>query len=236
MGISTEYEQTIFDRFLSIDSGAYRDIVHFYEDYRDRLYSLDALKRFEIQACYVEALFEMGKYREVLFIIDDTIETAIVFDYSRLFGVDIYFNLLLKKAVALFQLHKTDESLIVTKQLLSMCPDEPNVRFFFKEIMLYQCRKLVLPTRVFFISGLITTTVLMAFEILIIWPFYNEISDTVTKVRNLLFLFSVLIFLSGESSRFLLMEWQSFLHFNFIKKQKDIKSKTLKKDIKEIHK
>ena len=178
----------------------------------------------------------MGKYREVLFIIDDTIETAIVFDYSRLFGVDIYFNLLLKKAVALFQLHKTDESLIVTKQLLSMCPDEPNVRFFFKEIMLYQCRKLVLPTRVFFISGLITTTVLMAFEILIIWPFYNEISDTVTKVRNLLFLFSVLIFLSGEASRFLLMEWQSFLHFNFIKKQKDIKSKTLKKDIKEIHK
>ena len=108
MGISTEYEQTIFDRFLSIDSGAYRDIVHFYEDYRDRLYSMDALKRFEIQACYVEALFEMGKYREVLFIIDDTIETAIVFDYSRLFGVDIYFNLLLKKAVALFQLHKTD--------------------------------------------------------------------------------------------------------------------------------
>ena len=102
--------------------------------------------------------------------------------------------------------------------------------------MLYQCRKLVLPTRVFFISGLITTTVLMAFEILIIWPFYNEISDTVTKVRNLLFLFSVLIFLSGEASRFLLMEWQSFLHFNFIKKQKDIKSKTLKKDIKEIHK
>lgn len=67
-------------------------------------------------------------------------------------GVDIYFNLLLKKAVALFQLHKTDESLIVTKQLLSMCPDEPNVRFF-KEIMLYQCRKLVLPTRVFLFRG-----------------------------------------------------------------------------------
>ncbi|MBK8603454.1 MAG: hypothetical protein IPN87_10345 [Saprospiraceae bacterium] len=232
MGISTEYEQTIFDRFLSIDSGAYRDIVHFYEDYRDRLYSLDALKRFEIQACYVEALFEMGKYREVLFIIDDTIETAIVFDYSRLFGVDIYFNLLLKKAVALFQLHKTDESLIVTKQLLSMCPDEPNVRFFFKEIMLYQCRKLVLPTRVFFISGLITTTVLMAFEILIIWPFYNEISDTVTKVRNLLFLFRCSSSYRAKHQDSCLWNGNHFCISILLKNKRISKAKHLKKILK----
>ncbi len=226
MNISTEYDHSIFDQFLAIESGAHREIVHFYEDHRDQLNTLDTLKRFEIQVCYVEALFEMGKYKEVLFNIDDTIETAIVFDYSRLFGVDIYFNLLLKKAVALFQLHKVEESSILTKQLLSMSPEEPNVRFFFKEILLFQCRKLVLPTRVFFISGLITTTFLMAFELLVIWPFYEELGPTITKIRNLLFLFSVLIFISGEASRFLLMEWQSFMHFNFVKKHNVIKKKT----------
>jgi len=220
MGISTDFERSIFERFLAIESGSYREIVHFYEDYRDRIFSLDVQKRFEIHVCYIEALFEMGKYKEVLFNIDDAIETAIVFDYSTLFGADIYFNLLLKKAVALYHLHKVEESLIVTKQLLSMSPDEPNVRFFFKEIMLFKCRKLVLPTRVFFISGLITTTVLMAFELLVVWPFYNEIGESVTRIRNILFLFSVLIFISGEASRFLLMEWQAFVHINFLKKQK----------------
>lgn len=226
MNISTEYDHSIFDQFLAIESGAHRDIVHFYEDHRDHLNSLDTLKRFEIQICYVEALFEMGKYKEVLFNVDDAIETAIVYDYSRLFGVDIYFNLLLKKAVSLFQLHKVEESAIVTKQLLSMSPEEPNVRFFFKEILLFQCRKLVLPTRVFFISGLITTTFLMAFELLIIWPFYEELGATITKIRNLLFLFSVLIFVSGEASRFLLMEWQSFIHFNLVKKYNVTKKKS----------
>ena len=228
MGISTDFERSIFDKFLTIESGSYREIVHFYEDYRDKMFSLDVKRRFEIHVCYIEALFEMGKYKEVLFNIDDAIETAIVFDYSTLFGIDIYFNLLLKKAVALFQLSKVDESLSVTKQLLSMSPDEPNVRYFFKEIMLYKCRKLVLPTRVFFISGLITTTVLMAFELLVVWPFYNEIGESVTRIRNILFLFSVLIFISGEASRFLLMEWQALIHINFLKRQKNQKGFSIK--------
>lgn len=231
MGISTDFERSIFDRFLSIESGSFREIVHFYEDYRDRIYSLDIQRRFEIHVCYIEALFEMGKYKEVLFNIDDAIETAIVFDYSTLFGADIYFNLLLKKAVALHHLHKTDEALAVTKQLLSMSPDEPNVRFFFKEIMLFKCRKLVLPTRVFFISGLITTTVLMAFELLVVWPFYNEIGESVTHIRNLLFLFSVLMFISGEASRFLLMQWQAIIHIRGLKRQKSQKDQPRKEKI-----
>jgi len=220
MAISTGYEQSIFDRFLAIESGSFRELVHFYEDHRSQIYTLDIKKRFEIHVSYIEALFEMGKYKEVLFNIDDAIETAIVFDYSTLFGADIYFNLLMKKAVALYQTGRVEESLDVTRQLLSMCPDEPNVRHFFKEIVLFRCRKLVLPTRVFFISGLITTTFLMAFELLVVWPFYEEMGETVSRIRNLLFLFSVMIFISGELSRFLLMEWQAFVHFNFIKKQK----------------
>lgn len=52
-----------------------------------------------------------------------------------------------------------------------MNPDEPNVRYFFKEIMMNRSRKLVLPTRVFFIAGVITTTILMAIEALVIMPF-----------------------------------------------------------------
>ncbi len=220
MNFSSIYDSSIFDRFLSIDSGSCRELVHFYEDHRSKIANLDARHRFEIHACYIEALFEMGKFKEVLFNVDDSIETAIEMGFSRLYNVDIYFNLLMKKAVALHETGRVEDSLNIIKQLLSMYPDEPNVRYFFKEIMMNRSRKLVLPTRVFFIAGVITTTILMAFEALVVMPFYNDLIDPVSGVRNILFLFSVLIFVSGEISRFLLVEWHTLIQIKMIKRQK----------------
>jgi len=220
MDFTSIYDPSVFDRFLTIGSGSYREVIHFYEDHRNKIENLDARHRFEIYVCYIEALFEMGKFKEVLFLVDDAIETAIEMGYSRLFGVDIYFNLLMKKAVALNEAGRVEDSLSIIRQLLSMNPDEPNVRYFFKEIMMNRSRKLVLPTRVFFIAGVITTTILMAIEALVIMPFYSDLIDPVSGVRNVLFLFSVLIFISGEVSRFPLIEWHCLLLIRSIKKHR----------------
>ncbi|MCO6460514.1 MAG: hypothetical protein J5I59_03865 [Saprospiraceae bacterium] len=227
-------DQSVFDRFLAIESGSYREMVHFYEDYRDTITRLDIRQRFELYVCYIEALFEMGKYAEVLLHIDDAIEATITSNYSELLGVDIYFNLLMKKAVSLYQTGKVEESEKITTQLLSMNPDEPNVRFFFKDNLMHRYRKLVLPTRVFFIAGVISTMIIMAIEVLVIIPFYSEYIDVISRVRNILFLFSILIFISGEASRFLLMEWQAFLQIRLLRKQKNILS--VKKTVSNLHK
>ncbi len=213
-------DRSIFDRFITIETGSYREIIHFYEDYRENINRLEVQQRYEVYVSYIEALFEMGKYAEVLLYVDDAIETAIESDYSRLLGVDIYFNLLMKKAVALYQTGNYDDSFQITTQLLSMNPEEPNVKFFFKEALMHRYRRLVLPTRVFFIAGVITTMLIMAFEVLVIIPFYNEFIDLVSRIRNILFLFSILIFISGEASRFLMMEGQVFLQVKYLKNQK----------------
>ncbi|HQU96093.1 MAG TPA: hypothetical protein PKY97_04625 [Saprospiraceae bacterium] len=213
-------DRSLFDRFITIETGSYREIIHFYEDYRENINRLEVRQRYEVYVSYLEALFEMGKYAEVLLYVDEAIETAIESDYSKLLGVDIYFNLLMKKAVALYQTGRYDDSFQITIQLLSMNPDEPNVKFFFKEALMHRYRKFVLPTRVFFIAGVITTMLIMAFEVLVIIPFYSEFIDIVSRIRNILFLFSILIFISGEASRYLMMEGQVFLQIKYLKNQK----------------
>ncbi len=213
-------DRSLFDRFITIETGSYREIIHFYEDYRENINRLEVRQRYEVYVSYLEALFEMGKYAEVLLYVDEAIETAIESEYSKLLGVDIYFNLLMKKAVALYQTGRYDDSFQITIQLLSMNPDEPNVKFFFKEALMHRYRKFVLPTRVFFIAGVITTMLIMAFEVPVIIPFYSEFIDIVSRIRNILFLFSILIFISGEASRYLMMEGQVFLQIKYLKNQK----------------
>ena len=61
---------------------------------------------------------------------------------------------------------------------------------------------------------------IMAFEVLVIIPFYSEFIDIVSRIRNILFLFSILIFISGEASRYLMMEGQVFLQIKYLKNQK----------------
>ena len=213
-------DRSLFDRFITIETGSYREIIHFYEDYRENINRLEVRQRYEVYVSYLEALFEMGKYAEVLLYVDEAIETAIESEYSKLLGVDIYFNLLMKKAVALYQTGRYDDSFQITIQLLSMNTDEPNGKFFFKEALMHRYRKFVLPTRVFFIAGVITTMLIMAFEVLVIIPFYSEFIDIVSRIRNILFLFSILIFISGEASRYLMMEGQVFLQIKYLKNQK----------------
>ena len=85
-------DRSLFDRFITIETGSYREIIHFYEDYRENINRLEVRQRYEVYVSYLEALFEMGKYAEVLLYVDEAIETAIESDYSKLLGVDIYFN------------------------------------------------------------------------------------------------------------------------------------------------
>lgn len=224
MGTSALSEKSFFDQFLDIDTGCYREIVHFYEDFKMDLLCLDSRPRFIMQVCYVEALFEMGKYKEVLMQVDEAIENAIIFDYSVIDGVDVYYNLIFKKAVALNHLGVFNESMRLTRQLLSIDPNEPYVRYFYKSNIIRQSHRLVVPTRVFFISGLLTTAFLMSAELLIIRPFFMDMEPITASIRNYVFLFAIIVFVTGEISRLLLNEWQCRNDFNNIQKEKKMKS------------
>ena len=208
MSISTDRNQTLFAGFLDIRTGLHRDIIHFYEDYRAEIRLMDIRERFEIQACYIEALYAMEKYREVLLHVDEVIETAIDHHFSRLYGIDFYFNLLAKKAMSYFHSGRSAEATHLLLQLLYIEPHDSVIRSYYKHTLLRKSLPLVTPTRVFYISGLLTTIILMTFELLVIWPFYEDLDPFISKIRNVVFIGAIVIFIFGELVRLLAAEWQ----------------------------
>jgi len=225
VNISTENNHTLFMGFLRIPIGSYREVVHFYEDYRSEIAQLGFQEQFEIQACYIEALFAMEKYREVLFQVDNVIETAIAFNFSRMWGVDIYFNLLCKKAMSLYHMGRIEEAGKLAVQLLYIDPRDVVIKNFYKHLLLRKSLHLVTPTRVFYISGLLTTILLMMFELLVIWPFYNELDPLIGKVRNIVFIGAIVVFIMGEVFRLVAMEWRTRIKIKQILQQKSLNKK-----------
>lgn len=221
MKISTINSQTLYAEFLTIRTGSYRDIVHFYEDYRDEICRIEPEVQFKIQVCFIEALFAMGKYREMLIHLDETIETSLDEEMNRLFDFDIYFNLLAKKAMALFYTGKVDEAGQLALQLLYISPEDQEIRHFYRQILLRKSLPLVTPTRVFYISGLLTTIALMVFELLVIWPFYKELDPAIARIRNIVFVAAILVFTFGELFRIAVSEWQTNSRINKITRSKN---------------
>ena len=221
MKISTVNSTTLYAGFLTIRPGSYRDIVHFYEDYRDEISNMEPEYQFKIQVCYIEALYAMEKYRELLVHLDDTIELSLDEEMNRLFYFDIYFNLLAKKAMALFHTGKIEEAESLALQLLYIEPEDQEIRHFYRQILLRKSLLLVTPTRVFYISGLLTTIVLMVFELLVIWPFYDDLDPTIARIRNIVFIGAILIFIFGELFRIALSEWQTNTRINKIIRSKN---------------
>jgi len=223
MSISTDRSQTLFTGFLNIRVGLHREVIHFYEDYRAEISLMDVRERFEIQACYIEALFAMEKYREVLLHVDEVIETAIDHQFGQVYGIDFYFNLLAKKAMAYFHSGRSAEATQLLLQLLYIEPTDHVIRTYYKHTLLRKSLPLVTPTRVFYISGLLTTIILMTFELLVIWPFYEELDPFISKIRNVVFIGAIVIFVFGEIVRLLAAEWQTKIKVNQILSQKNSK-------------
>lgn len=213
MKIYSIYEGNILLDFFKIPVGSHREIVNFYEDHRFNISELSESDQFKIQVCYVESLFELGKYKELLLQIDDFIEKSLEYN-TQVSQLDIFYNLLYRKAVAHYQLGQIPQAQTIVKQLLAMDPDDTKVIQFYKHLLLMDMRYLALPSRVFFISGLLTTTLLMLLELLVIIPFFEDIFPMVSRIRNIIFISSISVFFIGEAARYVIMLWKTkvFLH------------------------
>ena len=115
----------IYWEYFRLEESAYRDKVKMYEDNSEQIAVLLFEDKFEIDIDYLFCLFEIGRYERFLSKVNPLIELVImenIYDYR---GVDIYKELLFRKAACHYQLHQYDQAGTILKQLISMDKSNP---------------------------------------------------------------------------------------------------------------
>lgn len=110
----------IFVQYFNLGETAYREKVRFFEE---NIHIFDFLQfeiKVEIEIDYIFCLFELGKYERYLNKVDVLIETVIKENIFTLDQINVYNELLFKKAACLYQLSRFIESEFILKQLIKM--------------------------------------------------------------------------------------------------------------------
>ena len=110
----------LYFRYYNLGNHAYYDKVKFYETYIKENDNLLYEEKLDLTLDYVLSIFSIGKYHKFLSLVDPIIETIIRDNIHSFNDQDLFQILLFKKAAALYNLKKYEESIIISKQLVKI--------------------------------------------------------------------------------------------------------------------
>lgn len=118
----------LYFRYYNLGNHAYYDKVKFYETYIKENENLLYEEKLDLTLDYVLSIFSIGKYHKFLSLVDPIIETTIRDNIHSFNDQDLFQILLFKKAAALYNLKKYEESIIILKQLVKINGKEGDYR------------------------------------------------------------------------------------------------------------
>jgi tetratricopeptide (TPR) repeat protein len=181
------YQSKIFRDFKAIEASAYRQIIHFYEKLEESIRQLDFDEHFEVLTTYVNALFEVGSYHKHLLLVDLVIETAITHNISFYKGEDIFLKMLFRKAASLYNLLEYEKAEYILREIIRINPWNKDAVLFLKKCLRRQQPKYILITRAMSIVLFLMAAVVIALEVLMVRPFFEEYTPLVEQARFTLF-------------------------------------------------
>lgn len=110
----------LYFRYYNLGNHAYYDKVKFYETYIKENDNLLYEEKLDLTLDYVLSIFSIGKYYKFLSLVDPIIETIIRDNIHSFNDQDLFQILLFKKAAALYNIKKYEESIIILKQLVKI--------------------------------------------------------------------------------------------------------------------
>lgn len=177
---------------------AFRDKVRYYEDNRSYIQNLTYEERVDVELDYALCLFEIGKYHKFLSKVDTLIETVImdnIFDYN---GINIYNDLLFKKAACLWNTGQYNKSEKVLKAYVKLQPDNNLARTLYGRCKRKQGRDWYEGTKAVAIVFLMSAISIAFMELLVVRPFYDEYVATFRGMKLLLFATGILSLIGNE--------------------------------------
>lgn len=187
----------IYWQYFKLGDLAYRDRVRLFEDNPAEISELIFEDRIEIEIDYLFCLFEIGRYERYVSKVDSLIELVIeenIFDFR---GVDIYEELLFRKAACYFQLKQYVKSNSILKQLISLNRTNPYY------IGLYTISKRKIHNDIFMsIKAMAIVCFMIVLSItlarIILEPFLQFYFAPFILLRTILFFFSILLLIGME--------------------------------------
>ena len=187
-----------YEGFLAIEANAYKERIQYIEENFFMLRELDADEYFDMMVLYGEALFETGEYGRQAKLADHIIEMSIERNIVIHRHQDVYFETLFKKAASLHNLDKIDPAVHILKELIKINPDHESTKLFLINCIIRQKKSTVRPYRTISLVMLLSSALVIAFELLLVrnvWPAWEPI---VEMIRNGLFICGVILLITGE--------------------------------------
>ncbi len=115
----------IYWQYFGLSASAYREKIRLYEDNPDEIAELEFDDRIEIDIDYLFCLFEIGRYDRYISKSDPAIEWVIEENIYKMRGINIFEELIFRKAACYYQLHQYTKASDLLKQLIRMNNENP---------------------------------------------------------------------------------------------------------------
>jgi len=192
-------QDLIYLEYLEIPPGAYQNKVRYYEKHERALNRLPFDVLFEIRIDYSRALFASKEYMKFLVIIDKLIETTITSDIFELNGVDIYLELLHKKAKAAYFSADYKTAEFIFSELIKIKPEDNCTKkeYFINavEYLRYQGQSI----RATIILLFLFSGILIAFELFIVRTVFVDQTWWFEYTRNTIMVLGITLFALNEA-------------------------------------
>ena len=199
MNINPLKNKDFYFKYHRIGSKAFRDKVRFYEENKSYVTQLDYEDRIDVDLDYVLCLFEIGKYHKFLSKVDNLIEVVImdnIYDYN---GLNIYNDLLFKKAACLFNTGQYIKSEKILKSIVKIEPDNDLVRTLYGKCKRKQSRDWYEGTKAIAMVMLMSALSIAFMELLIVRPFYDDYIETFNGMKIFFLISGLLVLLGNEA-------------------------------------
>ncbi|MEM9545981.1 MAG: hypothetical protein AAGA77_08405 [Bacteroidota bacterium] len=179
-------------------NNAFRDKVRYYESNRALIHYLSYEERVDVDLDYLICLFEIGKYHKFLSQVDSLIELVIMDNIFHYNGVNIYNDLLFKKAACLYNTGQYNHSENVLKALVKLDRENMTARALFGKCKRKQGRDWYEGTKAIAVVMLISAVFISVAELLIIRPFYKDLASSISVLKITSFTLGVLALIGNE--------------------------------------
>ena len=188
----------VYIEFYELHRDSYDSIVYFYEHHQGAIRQLPLEEQLELLAEYLNACFETAQYHKFLAHVDELIESLILYNVETIHGRDEYTSSIFRKAAALFNLERYEESTHLVKQLRRMEPHNQNARILYRRNLYQNLSPSFRLVRHASGAGLLSAAVLTAID-LFAGPYINESwLNAIVILRNIIFVSSLLSLLALE--------------------------------------
>jgi len=199
MKFTEQIEQQIYNEFISIETDAYQEQIRYYDNNRSEIRRLPYEYHTFIECKYAKALFEVKDYYGFLTIVDRLITMVVRDNIYEIDGVDVYKDLLYKKAYSTHKIldyYKADH---IYSELVKINPDDVSYNKGYLQNSIEKKRYEVKYLNAVSIILFILAAGIICIELLMIRTFYKEWTQIIENTRNSIFLggIFVLVFLEA---------------------------------------